>query len=198
MTSRARAWLAGFLGFAVLTMIWLTSQAGYYLESAAQTPERAELLVALGGEAGDRSIKTLQLYEAGYAPRILLTGIEDSPFAVRPAYLNWRAQVLIDYGVPRAAILLDTQSSNTMEEAVNTRQLMIERGWQKVLVVTDPPHLRRALWAWHKAFSGTGLEFRIVASNANWWRPGSWWMHEKIAPAVITEYIKLFYYIVTK
>lgn len=53
-------------------------------------------------------------------------------------------------------------------------------------------------WAWNKVFAGTHLEFRVAASEPLWWKPGTWWAHEKSAQAVITEYIKLGYYLATK
>ncbi|MEX2164523.1 MAG: YdcF family protein [Sulfuricaulis sp.] len=194
---RARAWLIGVVVFLAL-IIGLGSQAGRFLEGASQSPERADVLVVLGGDSGDRTLKAIQLYKTGLAPRVLLTGVEDSPFEARKAYLTWRAQMLVDAGVPPDAVLLDIRSANTMEEAVNTRQLLVERGWRKALVVSDPPHMRRIDWAWRKAFAQSGLEYRIVASQPRWWTPDSWWTHERSAQAVITEYIKLCYYLATK
>jgi hypothetical protein len=34
----------------------------------------------------------------------------------------------------------------------------------------------------------------LVASEPDWWVPGDWWRDEKSGAFVITEYIKLAYY----
>jgi uncharacterized SAM-binding protein YcdF (DUF218 family) len=198
ITLRARAAFAAVVAGIALAAIWLLTQAGYYLERPAQAPEHADLVVILGGGSGERHLKAIALYKAGYAGRVLLTGMENGLAAVRPHYLTWHEQVLADGGVRRDALVLDSRSENTMEEALNTRDLMLGKGWRKVLVVTDAPHARRVAWAWRKAFDGTTLEYRIVSSSAKWWHPGRWWAHDKSAQAVITEYIKLVYYVLTK
>ena len=198
MTVRARGWVLGIVVCFILVTGWLTSQAGRVLQGGSQLPEHADVLVVLGGDSGDRTLKALQLYKAGLAPRVLLTGVEESPLDARKPYLTWRQQMLVEAGVPRDSILLDSRSENTMEEAVNTRQLLVERGWRRALIVSDPPHVRRVNWAWRKALRGTNLEFQVVASEPRWWVADSWWTHEKSAQAVIMEYIKLAYYLATK
>jgi len=38
----------------------------------------------------------------------------------------------------------------------------------------------------------------LLASEPDWWSPGDWWRDEKSGAFVITEYIKLAYYIATR
>ena len=153
-------------------------------------------MVVLGGDSGDRGLTAARLYAAGMAPRVLLTGLEGSSPRVRRAYLHWRAQVLSEAGVPLERFEYDAQSGNSWDEAVNTRRLMQARGWRKVLVVSDPYHMRRLSWAWGKAFEGSGLAYTLVASSPAFWQPDVWWRDETSGAAVIMEYIKLAYYLV--
>jgi hypothetical protein len=46
------------------------------VSSPVDAPTRADLVVALGGGVGSRDVKASQLFTAGYAPRVLLTGQE--------------------------------------------------------------------------------------------------------------------------
>ncbi len=184
----AAAFVAGLLAAAVY-------QAGWFLEAPASPPTQADVLVVLGGESGDRTLTAVRLYTAGFAPRVLLTGLETSPPEARLAYLHWRTQILIAGGVPLERILYDSESNNSWEEAVNTRRLMQVHGWRRALVVSDPSHMRRLAWAWGKAFNGSGLEFSLVASAPSYWKPEAWWRDEKSAQAVLMEYIKLGYYL---
>jgi len=188
-------WVATAAAIVALA-VWAVFNAARFLERPASPPERSDLMVVLGGDSGDRGLTAARLYAAGMAPRVLLTGLEGSSPRVRRAYLHWRAQVLSEAGVPLERFEYDAQSGNSWDEAVNTRRLMQARGWRKVLVVSDPYHMRRLSWAWGKAFEGSGLAYTLVASSPAFWQPDVWWRDETSGAAVIMEYIKLAYYLV--
>jgi uncharacterized SAM-binding protein YcdF (DUF218 family) len=181
-----------FIATMALAAFWY---AGKYLSAPAGVPRAADCIVALGGDTGDRIVTALDLYRRGYAPFILLTGVEDSPSDTRRAYLTWRAEYLVKAGVPSAAIVYDEHSTNSRDEARNTLALASARGWKSVLVVSDPPHMRRLARAWGKAFAGTGRNYVLVATAPAWWQERAWWQSERAAQFVITEYIKLGYYL---
>lgn len=178
----------------VTTCILAFLQTGYFLDASSQQPERADLIVALGGDNGGRIKKVAELYMQHFAPYVLLTGMEGSPAEPRSYYLNWRARFLVERGVPENMLMFDAHSASSWEEAVNTLRLMRERNWQQVLVVSDPPHLRRLDWVWGKVFEGSGKEYRLIAAPLEGWNPGRWWENDKSAQYVFTEIIKLAYY----
>jgi uncharacterized SAM-binding protein YcdF (DUF218 family) len=189
-------WIAGIgFSFTLLSALAIL-HAGRFLEAPASAPVKADVLVALGGESGDRVLTGANLFRDGFAPRILITGLDTSPPGVRPAYLHWRAQVLADQGVPLDRIIGDAHSTNSWEEAVNTRRTMEANGWRRVLVVSDPYHMRRLSLAWARAFRDSGLSYSLVATSPQWWDSDGWWHDERSALVVINEYIKLAYYLV--
>jgi uncharacterized SAM-binding protein YcdF (DUF218 family) len=181
-------------GIAAAVMAYAVSQAGYWLEAAARSPARADAIVVLGGDDGDRSIRALQLYRDGYAPIIVLTGF-DRGTGAPPASLSWRAEYLAARGVPRSAIRFELTARNSYEEPHGIRALMSAESWGSVIVISDPPHMRRVSWSWDRAFKGSGLTYIPVPSEADWWSPGEWWRSEQAGAFVIMEYIKLAYYI---
>lgn len=186
--------LLWFAVIGIATLLFLVSQAGWYVSGNADTPAKADLIVALGGDAGARIIQADKLYAAGYSLRVLLTGLENGAEQTRSHYLEWRAAFLLDQKVPRDAIYFDLRSRNTWEEAQNTRRLMENNGWRTVLVVSDPPHMRRLSWVWGKVFEGGELQYRLVAAPMSGWDPARWWRDEKSAQYVLMELIKLGYY----
>lgn len=189
-------WAAAVAAATLALLIWAVSQAAYYLESPAQPPPaQADIAVALGGDVGYRSLNAARLYASGITPRILITGMGESPDLVRRVIRDWRLQVLLESGVPQNRIEYDIESSNSWEEALNTRRLMESRGWHRVLVVSDPSHMRRLSWIWKKAFVGSGLEFVLVSTSPPNWAPAIWWRDERTGASVILEYIKLVYYL---
>jgi uncharacterized SAM-binding protein YcdF (DUF218 family) len=193
----AKRVLAGILlafVMAAVALVYGISRAGYWLQAAAQTPIHADAIIVLGGNDGDRALRALGLYKEGYAPKIVLTGLERGR-ASPPANLQWRAEYLAARGVPKSALRFEIYSENSYEEAENILDLMKKQGWRTVIAVSDPPHMRRLAWTWHRVFKGSGLSYALVASAAQWWMPGDWWRDEHSGAFVITEYIKIAYYL---
>ena len=127
----------------------------------------------------------------------MLTGL-DKGSATPPPRLTWRADYLAAHGVPRSVLRFEAGSRNSYEEATNIRALMQKQKWQRVIVVSDPPHMRRLAWTWNRIFKGSGLHYILVPSSAEWWTPDAWWHDELSGSFVITEYIKLAYYILKR
>ena len=177
------ALVAGFLG------------AGHFLEAPAQAPVKSDLLVALGGDDGARAHGAVMLYRNGFAPKVLLTG-EGVHSKARPRYMSYRARYLVDEGIPETVLLFDRRSANSWEEAVNTLKLMQAMKLDRVLVMSDPPHMRRLSWVWGKVFAGSGKTFTLVASGMDDWDAEFWWLTSPNAQFVFGEYIKLAYYLV--
>ena len=185
----------GLVGVAAaVAAAYAVTKAGYWLEAAGRSPERSDAIVVLGGDDGERSARAQALYHAGYASIIVLTGLEHGS-AAPPARLTWRADYLAAHGVPKSALRFEVQSRNSYEEATRILALMRHERWQSVIVISDPPHMRRLAWTWERIFKGSGLHYVLVPSSATWWTPGEWWRDEQSGSFVIMEYIKLAYYI---
>lgn len=182
---------------AAVLLVYGISKAGYWLEAPAGAPAKANAIVVLGGDEGDRALRALLLYREGYAPTIVLTGLEKGN-AAPPAWLTWRADYLVANGVPRSALRFEVQSRNSYEEATNILEVMRKQRWQSVIVISDPPHMRRLSWTWERIFKDSGLHYILVASDTDWWSPGDWWRDERSGAFVIMEYIKLAYYMVKR
>lgn len=188
---------AGVGIIAAALLAYGASKAGYWLEAAGQAPQKANAIVVLGGDNGERSLKAQALYHDGFAPLIVLTGLEKGS-ATPPPRLTWRADYLAAHGVPRSVLRFEVGSRNSYEEATNVLALMQKQKWKRVIVVSDPPHMRRLSWTWNRVFKDSGLHYVLVPSTAEWWVPGEWWRDELSGSFVLMEYIKLAYYIVKR
>lgn len=198
--SQSNRWRARFicalLAALILTLVVsaMLLGLGHWVAFGTDASQPSELIVALGGDDGHRVRKVANLFREGFAPRVLVTGLEGAPETEREHYLNWRSRVLAEAGIPRDAVLFDLKASNSREEAMDTLDLMRERGWQRAIVVSDPPHMRRLHWVWGRVFSGSGKSFVLVSSEPAWWQPDRWWANERSGQFVLTEVIKLGYY----
>ena len=90
--------------------------------------------------------------------------------------------------------MTDASASSSWQEAELVRSLMKEKAWSRVLVVSDPPHLRRLSLVYEKLMTDEDLEFRLAASNPPWLVPARWWVNADAVSFVIDEIIKLLYY----
>jgi uncharacterized SAM-binding protein YcdF (DUF218 family) len=122
----------------------------------SQPPVQADAIVVFaggvgesgkaGGGAQERVKQAVDLYHAGYASHVVFsTGYV---FSFREAEVM-RA-VAVDNGVPASAIILEEEATNTFENVERTRRILDEHGWRRVLLVSSPYHMRRALLTWNK------------------------------------------------
>ena len=97
-------------------------------------------------EAGDRLLYAARLYHQGVAPTILVSG----------GHAKWvgpetgsessaMKDILTLAGVPTEAIILETLSSNTYENAVNSIEILDQLEMNKVILVTSAMHMPRAM-----------------------------------------------------
>ncbi|MGH6923661.1 MAG: YdcF family protein, partial [Propylenella sp.] len=96
------------------------------------------------GEAADRLLHAARLFRAGKAPRIVVTG-GNLPWTGGAPESETLAELLIELGVPRPALIIETKSVNTRESGVNVAATFREKGWRTGLLVTSGTHMRRAL-----------------------------------------------------
>ncbi len=168
LTGRRRlAWLCSALGI-VWLWFWSVPAVGFWLAGQLSAPfpphvpqqlPDAEAIVILGGgiippdsnhlqsdlnKAADRIWYGAQLYHAGKAPLIILSGGHNPQLHTISAATAMQ-QLLQDLGVPETAILLEEDSQNTQQNAQFSAALLQQRGIQTVLLVTSVSHMACSL-----------------------------------------------------
>jgi uncharacterized SAM-binding protein YcdF (DUF218 family) len=165
---------------------------GFLVSLHASLPEKSDVIIVLGGDNGLRVRKGAELYSAGYASNVILTGIDERFY--HRGHPNWRERRMIAFGVPKKAIKIDSKSKTTWEEAENTSKTMNEKGWKSAIVVSDPPHMLRLHQTWSKAFEGSSKKFILVPTNPSWWHKALWWKNRQSYQFVINEIKKNLFY----
>jgi len=113
--------------------------------------QRADAIIVLGSAvwANERASPALaarirhgiELYRAGYAPNLILSGgVGNNP----PSEAEAMKQIALAAGVPESALVLEDQSHSTEENLANAKSIMTARGWKTALLVSAPYHLLRA------------------------------------------------------
>ncbi|MEI6267761.1 MAG: YdcF family protein [Methylococcaceae bacterium] len=169
---------------------------GHWLSAPANEPAKADLIVTLGGGIGERDQMAVDLYKAGYAKKILLTGMGGVIDSGKGFYLSPRSLFLLKQGVPAEALLFDGLSVNTHQESLNIAALLNAHHWHSALVVSDPPHLRRLDFCLSPVFKKAGLSYRLIASTVPTWQTDRWWQDERWRQFCLSEAVKLVFYAV--
>ena len=151
-------------------------------ELPAEALPKADAIVVLGGTlsppatpesganlsaAADRLVYAARLYALGKAPVILVSGGHGGGGAMDAESVH-AAAVLAGWGVPADAILTETESVNTYENAIYTKLMLDEHQLKSVLLVTSAMHMPRAL----ATFRSAGVDATPAATDFEASGPG--------------------------
>jgi uncharacterized SAM-binding protein YcdF (DUF218 family) len=89
-----------------------------------------------------RVVTGIRLYRAGLAPLLLFSG--GGARVDGPTEGGVMGDLARDVGVPVSDILVENASTNTWTEAIEVNRMLKARGLRRVLLVTDPFHMRRS------------------------------------------------------
>ena len=73
-------------------------------------------------------------------------------------------------GVAAERLVLEEESTSTLEQAIAVSRLARQRGWRRVVVVTDRYHLPRALFLFRRMGVPADGDPARGRGGADWWR----------------------------
>lgn len=160
--------IAALLILLISSNAWVATRLVQSLEWRNLPPDSlptAEAIVVLGGstrpadyprpwvdimESGDRVLHGAQLYKAGKAPKLILSGGRIAWKGGGPPESDDMAQIAVAMGVPKSDILEDPTSLNTYQNAVNVKGIVQRENIDTILLVTSAMHMPRALAIFRK------------------------------------------------
>ncbi|NQX88869.1 MAG: YdcF family protein [Halioglobus sp.] len=180
-------WVRSGFYTVVVAVLWLyicsTANFSYFLMGKLEDNfppqsmteiEEVDAIVLLGGalrgdtkmgnmpdmnQYADRLVHAVALYKQGKAKHVVLAG-GSAPGSRSEAELM--QDVLTVMGVPEDAFILEDQSRNTHDNAVNSAQLLADRGMHRILLVSSAFHMPRA----YALFKKQGLE--VIAAPTDY------------------------------
>lgn len=167
-------WLAGLIALGILALafpgtwsrVWgHLGPPSFSLVKAQSGTKKAEWIIVLGAAQlngrpsvilRNRLEAALKLYQEGKAPRIATTGGRSAGDRYSEGQVG--CQYLRSRGVPEDALYCESQSRNTWENLENVARVI---GDKPAIIVTDEPHLPRALiFAERLGFQASGYPVR--------------------------------------
>jgi uncharacterized SAM-binding protein YcdF (DUF218 family) len=178
---RGFAWLMSLLGFLIIyfpatlagSEILVAPLEGRHPAFSPEELPTADAIVLLGGasdgesrfgrgadlnHAADRLTTAAELYFAGKAPVILISGGAE-PGQLPEAELL--ADILQALQVPSSALLLEPNSRTTYDNALMSAEILSKAGYNHILLVTSGVHMRRAV----ALFQQQGLQVTAAATD---------------------------------
>jgi len=170
-----------------IVVLWVSSMPivahtlGHNMEShfppvAIEDVQAGGCVIVLGGAVGapiaprvsvdlndavDRVYKTAQLYKAGKAPIVIVTG-GNQPWSVSGvAEAELIRDLLMEWGVPKDVIFMEGSSRNTRENALYTKSIIDTTLCESPLLVTSAAHMPRAV----AAFMAVGIRVTPISTD---------------------------------
>lgn len=142
---------------------WLISsiESEYPPVTIEDTPQ-ADAAIVLGGglqlplppriyadfnSSADRLLHSFRLYQAGKIKYIIFTGGNVFPEPSYEGEAAYAAEILQEWGIPESAIIQENSSRNTLQNAEYTKEIVTQRQFKRLLLVTSARHMKRALTA---------------------------------------------------
>jgi uncharacterized SAM-binding protein YcdF (DUF218 family) len=175
-----------FLGLSIFLVLGLIGALGAFLFPQQvllvdNGRSQADAIVLLGGGSGERPTRAAELFKAGVAPRIIVSGAGDA---------GGNRLLLMNRGVPSSAIELEPDSRTTKENAQFSIPLLRAAGSKQVVIVTSWYHSRRAL----NCFRHYASDIQFYSAPSYYGFSRTDWSRGNIRRRIRAEYIKTLGY----
>lgn len=120
--------------------------------STKDEAQKVDVVIVLGAATYNGSVSPIyrerlnhgiQLYQEGYATKIIVTGGMGEGNEVSDAYAA--KQYALSWGIPEEDVLTEDTSTITQENLENSKTIMDEKGYTTAIIVSDPLHMKRAM-----------------------------------------------------
>ncbi len=201
---RIVAYILFFLLIIISFKIWLPLAATFLL--AKDNVGKADCIVPLRGDLYYRFKKAIELYEDGYADSIVISvlpeleKVESDYCAVKMRIYGVNKLSRRDFTLkafkyfgkdPKGIYFTDQAITSTYEEALATRDLMLDKGFKSLILVTSGYHTRRALMIFRAVFRGSGIKIYNCSAGRELLNPRTWWKKEDEVKFILQEYLSM-------
>jgi uncharacterized SAM-binding protein YcdF (DUF218 family) len=177
--------------------------AGRFLTPSHEL-QHADLIMVLGGARVERWLEAVDLFKAGWAPRLVISPGIVSQLEIQlqargiryPREGDLARDAVLALGVPGDAVtVLPDGVDNTAAEAVALRKAFPHGTIHRVIVVTSMYHLRRAGYAFRREFGRDGVDVIVRGSRYDGSVPSRWWTQRQDIRSIMSELPKFAAYV---
>lgn len=155
-------------------------------------PQKADVIFVPGSEEGALAKTAAKLYLEGYAPLIIPSGkyakwTGHSIVGEFETESDYFAHLMLEEGVPEAAILKEREATYTYQNAINTRKLLDERGIEvkRAILCCQAYHARRSKLYYQVLFPDA--EILVCPTVTKGINRDNWFRNRETADIVLGE-----------
>ncbi len=133
-------------------LVWLAAEP----LKVSDMPEKSDAIVVLAGGVGEsgkagqgyeeRVQYAVELYKKGYADKLIFSSgymyVFKEPLVMKA--------LAVSLGVPDGDIILEDKAVGTRDNVLLTKNILEKKGWDKILLVSSPYHMRRVSMVFNK------------------------------------------------
>lgn len=172
-----------------LVILILILGIGWFVAPDDELKKSDAIIVVSGGDTVKRTEEGVQLWKAGWAPRIVFSGAAADRGTSNATVMQRQA---IRSGVPEAVTFVEGQSVNTKENAERTKPILQANNMHSAILVSSPYHTRRVKTTFKKGY-GEGYTFLSHPAKDTLWARSSWWKQPETIELTFDELRKTFY-----
>lgn len=208
---RPRRWVRGL---AIVALILIAAGASAYLARAriltwvgwqlvhVDPLEKADAIAVLAGGSPEREIEAADLYNAGWAPRIVITREpEHSGVQLLKARgietrsdLEERLRYLRALNVPAdGVVVIDGIAESTDHESRLLLAWARAAAIRSMVVVSSVFHTGRARLVFGRTFRDSGIALRFRGASSDAFKPDTWWQKRVTLRNGVFEWQKQIY-----
>lgn len=158
----------------------------------------ADAIVVLGGNIEVRPFAAADLYNQGFANKILVANAQmgkAESLGFIPSHTQLNRDVLLRLGIPATAIVTFGESvSSTHEEAEALREWAMESQAKRIIIPTEPFAARRTQWIFDRELAPTGVVIIVHAFAPQEYTLADWWHYRNGLIDFQNEVLKYLYY----
>lgn len=164
-----------------------------------ETPSCTDHVLLLPGEDSFRPVAAATMVKSGLAADVLIpqtTTTADMRDGLQPTTAELLKQVLQHRGIPpKKIVCLDSASQTTFDDACALAAFLENRPHDRVTVVTNAFHTRRARFIFRRVFGDAAQRFQFVSAPNPGFTERTWWQNRSSANTVLSENLKLAFYV---
>ncbi|MDD3364624.1 MAG: YdcF family protein [Syntrophomonas sp.] len=188
------------LGILVLGRLSLPGLGRFLV--AQDQPQPSDIIVVLMGSGPDRMLGAVDLYQAGYADKIVMVrnnvggyDLVVSKGVKIPHDTDVAQMVAVQLGVPQDNVLiLPGDALSTQDEARRVREYLRDKqDIDLMILVTSKYHSGRAKKIFVRAMSSMDREIRVISCPSQYddFKLERWWQSREDLKRGVLEYMKL-------
>ncbi len=172
----------------VLVWLFLAFVNDIRKEAYGLSCDHVDVLVTLTGGMG-RLDRGLSMLLSGRGDFLVISGVNESSDIESIFFIELREKKYI----PPDKVIVEKGSKSTYENAIATKEILRQRGFRSLILITSRYHMKRALYAFRRVMPEDVSICPYPVDSPNF-RLEGWWRDGRTFFILLTEFVKFYWY----